>query len=109
MDDIEPMRFVFAFMFVLGLIALLAWVLKRYGRMLQSGGMMGIIGQYCGQHPMQATGQVSRIKILETRYIDSRRKLVLVRRDQMEHLLLLSNERELVVESMPAKEGRSEA
>ncbi|NBX04354.1 MAG: hypothetical protein EBR02_09930 [Alphaproteobacteria bacterium] len=92
MDTIDPTRFILAFAFVLGLIGLLALVLKKYGK------GKAIFGQ-----PMfGAKDDGGRVQLLETRYIDARRRLVLIRRDNREHLLLLADGRELVVESFDA-------
>lgn len=87
MDTIDPLRFVLAFAFVLSLIGLMAVVMKKYGR-----GQMFSRGKEGG-----------RLDVLEVRYIDARRKLVLVRRDHVEHLLLLADGRELVVETITDK------
>ena len=84
MDDINPWRFIFAFVFVIGLIGLMGLAMKRYGRR---------------QRIFGAQGEGGRLDIIEVRYLDARRRLVLVRRDQAEHLLLLSDKGELVVES----------
>lgn len=83
MDTVDPIRFIVAFVFVLGLIGLLAMGLKRYGKAQQIFGAQ----------------QDGRIKIIETRYLDPRRRLVLIRRDNREHLLLLADGREVVIES----------
>lgn len=83
MDAVDPLRFILAFAFVIGLITLMAaglryWNLKR-------------------NHLPNAAG--GRLQIVETRYLDPKRRLVLVRRDEKEHLLLLAEGRETVVES----------
>ena len=96
MDTIDPMRFVLAFVFVIGLIGLMAACLRYWGK----NGISfkpGKIGR--------ASDDNSRIKIIETRYLDARRRVVLLRRDDKEHLLLLADGREQLLESYPAKEG----
>jgi flagellar protein FliO/FliZ len=82
MDTVDLPRFALAFVFVIGLIGLLAVFMKYYGgaKLLK----------------MKEGG---RLAVLEIRYIDSRRKLALVRRDNVEHLLLLADGRETVIES----------
>lgn len=85
MDTIDFSRFVFAFIFVLALIGFCAMMLKRYAPM---------------QHMLGGKQGEGRVHIIETRYLDPKRKLVLIRRDDVEHLLLLSDGRELVIESM---------
>lgn len=85
MDTINFAQFIFAFLFVVGLIGLMAVVLKRSDKLRQ--------------RLTQTTGQGGRLSVSEALYIDSKRKLVLVKRDGKEHLLLLTGERELVIES----------
>ncbi len=84
MDSVNPIRFVLAFIFVIGLIGLSAMGLRRYAKAQKIFGTQGSSG---------------RLAVVETRYLDSRRRLVLVRRDEVEHLLLLSDKGEQVVES----------
>lgn len=86
MDTIELSRFVLAFVFVVGLIGICALLLKKYGN-----------------KALLKSKDGGRLHIVEMRYLDSRRKLVLVRRDNMEHLLLLGDGRETVIESGIAK------
>jgi len=83
MDTVDPLRFIAALLFVIGLIGAVAFLFKRY-----APAYMGVNKDIAG-----------RIHILETRYIDPKRKLVLIRRDQMEHLLLCADGRETVIES----------
>jgi flagellar protein FliO/FliZ len=81
MDLIDYGRFVAALLFVLGLIALTAWLARRFR--LGPGG---------------APGGARRLAVLETLPLDARRKLVLIRRDATEHLLLLSPDGNRLVE-----------
>ena len=78
------LRFIVALIFVLALIGVLAWLARRYG----PGGRMAM-----------APGRNRRLAIVETRPLDGRRRLVLVRRDDVEHLLLLGAGGEVVVET----------
>lgn len=51
-----------------------------------------------------------RIGVIETTIVDGGRRLVLVRRDDTEHLLLLGNHGDLVIESnIPMPEGSQQA
>lgn len=96
MDTIEPLRFVFAFLFVLGLIGVMALCLKRYGRL-----------QKFFAKPFFAAPEIGgRLEVLETRWLDAKRRLVLVRRDNVEHLLLLGDDRELVIEKVVKNDER---
>ncbi len=76
-------RFVLALVAVLALIAILAVVGRRLGLMATP-----LFGKPGG-----------RLKIMEVMAIDTRRRLVLVRRDGEEHLLLLGANGETVVET----------
>ncbi len=89
MDTVDPLRVIFAFTLVLGLLGLLAFGLKRFG---------------ASQLMLGNKKQEGRLRVLEVRYIDPRRKLVLVARDRRQHLLLLADGRETVVESFNAEE-----
>jgi flagellar protein FliO/FliZ len=88
MESIDPLRSLAAFLFVIGLIGIMAIVLRRYGR-----------GRRFGSALLHAGGGEGRVQVVEVMYLDPRRKLVLVRRDDAEHLLLLAEGRELVIES----------
>jgi len=77
-------RFLIALLVVLGLIAALAYLMRRFG----PRGMMAL-----------ASGRGSRLSVIEVAPLDARRRLVLVRRDNVEHLLLLGATGDLVVEA----------
>ena len=84
MPDSEILiKFISAFALVMGMMFLLSWVLKR----------MGLAG-----HSLLPNGK-RRLKIVEVLPIDHRRRLLLVRRDDKEHLLVLGTNGETVVES----------
>jgi len=97
-DTIDPMRFILAFMFVLGLIGLMAVALRLWGK----GGLPALGSRFA---PKNESG---RVQVVETRYLDARRRVVLLRRDDREHLVLLADGRELVLESFPAPQERKE-
>ncbi len=83
MDMGTYIQFVLALIFVLSLIGLAAWLIKRFG----------VAGRL-----MARTGRHSRLGIVEMAVVDAKRRLVLVRRDHREHLLLLGANSEIVVE-----------
>ncbi len=90
MDLTQYLRFVLAFVFVLALIGLLSWVIRRFksgGKFLSGGG-------------------TRRLGVIESAAIDGKHRLVLVRRDDTEHLLLLGANSDLVVES-DIRDGQS--
>jgi len=74
-----------ALLLVIGLIALAAWILKK---MMQGSSGLGFAG-----------GRQRRLGLVETTALDASRKLVLIRRDNVEHLLLVSQDRAMVVET----------
>jgi flagellar protein FliO/FliZ len=87
--DVEYVRFLLALLFVLGLIGLLAFVLRRFG--------MGAVRISPGY---RARGRVMerRLAVVEVVSVDARRRLVLVRRDDTEHLILLGQTSDLLIE-----------
>lgn len=85
MDGESYFRFFLALVFVLGLIGVFAVIGRRLGLGFPSGAIKGPNDR--------------RIGVVEVAPLDGRRKLVLVRRDDVEHLLVLSPTRETVVET----------
>lgn len=83
MDDY--FRFLLALIFVIALIGVLALVSRRLG--------LGF--------PVTAVKAAGdrRVKVVEVAPLDSRRKLILIQRDDVEHLLVVSPTSELVIES----------
>jgi flagellar protein FliO/FliZ len=88
MEAMSLIRAALALVFVLGLIGAAAWAAKRYGASRLSG---------------LVRGKDARLKIVEVRPIDARNKLVLVRQDEREHLLLLGPGQSTVIGSGSAK------
>ncbi len=76
-------QYLLTIVIVLGLIGAVWWFMRRY-----SGVRFGGIGR----------GRVPRLAIVDAMTIDRRRRLVLVRRDNVEHLLLIGGPSDLVVE-----------
>lgn len=77
-------RYVVALAVVIGLLLLLRWVLRNYA----TGGQLSI-GRSRQNH---------RLTIVEQIALDQRRRLLLVRRDGVEHLILVGGGNDLVVE-----------
>lgn len=84
------LRFVAALTFVLVLIAGVAWLGRRY----MSGGRIG-----------RLAGRRRRLAVVEVLPVDGRTRLVLVRRDTVEHLIVLGAAGTAVVESGIAPQG----
>jgi flagellar protein FliO/FliZ len=81
MDVILYVKGLCAFVFVIALMLFLSWALKKAG---------GVTA---------ALKSDKRLKIVEALPIDHKHRLVLVRRDNREHLLVLGPESETVIES----------
>jgi flagellar protein FliO/FliZ len=91
-DATDYLRFALALVFVLALIGLASWLARRFG---------------LGGRVFSARTGARRIGIVEATTIDARRRLVLVRRDNAEHLLLIGGGNDLVVEhGIPVKENQ---
>jgi len=78
-------RVVVALLIVLGLIALTIWLIRRFGPITFT--KTGV-----------ARGRQPRLALLESAMVDARRRLVLIRRDNVEHLLLVGGPTDVVVE-----------
>ncbi len=85
MEYIDFVKFAAALVFVLALMGGLAFVLKK-------------IGPGAGGGALLSTGK-RRLKILETLPLDARRKAILLQRDDVTHLVILSPTGETVVET----------
>jgi flagellar protein FliO/FliZ len=76
-------RFFVAFLIVLGLIGAIAWAVRRFG-----SGRLGA----------STRGRQPRLAVIDYASVDSRRRLILVRRDNVEHLLMIGGPSDIVVE-----------
>ncbi len=77
-------RFFLAFLIVLGLIGATAWAVRRFGT-----GRLGGAG---------VRGRQPRLAVIDHASVDGRRRLILVRRDNVEHLLMIGGPTDIVVE-----------
>lgn len=92
----QTLWFFIAFVIVLALIGVAAWLVRRFG-----GSSLGGSGASRGRMP--------RLAVIDAAAVDGRRRLVLVRRDNVEHLLMIGGPADLVVEpnivrSMPQRD-----
>jgi len=83
MDLIDLSRILFALVAVLGLIGLIAIVARKAG--LASGGL--------------SFSAHKRLSTIETMSLDARRRVVIIKCDDREHLILLSNTGETLVDA----------
>ena len=82
-DPTQYLRFAAALIFVLALIGATAFVARAFGFL----------------NPIQRKAGERRLSLIEGLSLDPRRRLVLVRRDDKEYLILLSPSGETVLES----------
>jgi flagellar protein FliO/FliZ len=92
MDVIDLLRYLGALLLVLALVGFAALAARRYGL---AGFVQGTIAR--------------RLAIAETLMLGPRHKLILVRRDGIEHLVLVSPQGANVIESGIRAEDRHEA
>jgi flagellar protein FliO/FliZ len=83
MEPTDYIRFLLALVIVLGLILALSWALKRFG---------------LGQSQSNTMGRKRRLRTVESATLDARHRIVLVRRDAVEHLVLLGPNSTQVIE-----------
>jgi flagellar protein FliO/FliZ len=80
----QAITFFFAFVAVLALIGVAAWLVRRFA------------GNRIGANPNR--GRMPRLAVIDAAAVDGRRRLVLVRRDNVEHLLMIGGPTDIVVE-----------
>ena len=80
----QTLTFLFAFIAVLALIGVAAWLVRRY-----ANNRLGANTQ---------RGRMPRLAVIDAAAVDGRRRLVLVRRDNVEHLLMIGGPSDIVVE-----------
>jgi flagellar protein FliO/FliZ len=80
----QPIVFFFAFLVVLALIGAAAWLVRRF-----AGNRLGANAN---------RGRMPRLAVIDAAAVDGRRRLVLVRRDNVEHLLMIGGPTDIVVE-----------
>lgn len=83
MDTSDYFRGLASLVFVLALIGLIFWAWRRFGSVRRALG----------------AGNGRRLQVVEVAPVDARRRLVLVRRDATEHLVLIGAQSELVIET----------
>jgi flagellar protein FliO/FliZ len=92
MDMLLLLKFASVFVFVISLMLLFSWGLKKTG-------LAGVVMRPSAHR---------RLEVVEFLPLDHRRRLVLVRRDDREHLLVLGTESETVVETNIAAAAKDE-
>ncbi len=87
MNFLDLIRAVLGLAFTLGLIGLAAWGVRRYAPQLMAR--------------LQAQKGERRLQVVETLVLDPARRLVLVRVDDEERLILLGEGREMIEPRQP--------
>src|SRR5437868_3601777 len=92
---INPVTVFLVLLFVIALIGAAAWFARRF--------TTGRLGTNANR------GRMPRLAVIDAAAVDGRRRLVLVRRDNIEHLLMIGGPTDIVVEpnivrAQPARE-----
>ncbi|MDX1486169.1 MAG: flagellar biosynthetic protein FliO [Alphaproteobacteria bacterium] len=90
MDFSTYFQFLLALIFVLALIGLIAWAYRHFA---------------LGGKVLGGARKTGRLEVIESKHVDAKRRLVLLRRDSVEHLILLGPNGETVVETGIASAG----
>ena len=88
LDDLSSyLGYLLAFLFVLALIGIVAWLFKSLsgGRSSNGGGRI--------------FGREKRIGVVQAASVDGRRKLILIRRDDKEHLIMVGGPVDMLIEN----------
>src|SRR5271156_1012949 len=80
----QALTFFFAFVAVLALIGVVAWLIRRFA------------SNRLGANTNR--GRMPRLAVIDAAAVDGRRRLVLGRRDNVEHLLMIGGPTDIVVE-----------
>src|SRR5688572_16083340 len=87
-------NFVIAFVVVLALIGAATWLVRRFGAPRLDAG---------------ARNRQPRLAVIDSAAVDGRRKLVIIRRDNVEHLLMVGGPTDVVVETNIVRSGAAAA
>jgi flagellar protein FliO/FliZ len=82
-DSVSYLKFFFALLFVIGLIGGLALIAKKFG---------------VGNRGPMRRGRGNRLSIIESMQVDAKRRIVLIRCDNKDYMLLLGGVTELLIE-----------
>src|SRR6201998_1487580 len=82
--SMSNLTFIFVFVAVLALIGVAAWLVRRFA------------SSRLGANTNR--GRMPRLAVIDAAAVDGRRRLVLVRRDNVEHLLMIGGPTDIVVE-----------
>src|SRR5712675_3346353 len=80
----QTLTFLFAFIAVLAMIGVAAWLVRRFAT--------NRLGANTNR------GRMPRLAVIDAAAVDGRRRLVLVRRDNVEHLIMIGGPTDVVIE-----------
>ena len=83
-DTSFALKALFTFIVVFAAVALIVWLVRRFGSQRLTGGA--------------TRGRQPRLAVIDHATVDSRRRLVLIRRDNIEHLLMIGGPTDVVIE-----------
>src|SRR5438132_8664710 len=83
-DNMQTLTFLFAFIAVLALIGLAAWLVRRFATTR--------LGANTNR------GRMPRLAVIDAAAVDGRRRLVVIRRDNVEHLVMIGGPSDVVIE-----------
>jgi len=86
----DYIRFAVAFIFVLSLMVSIGWLVRKFNSKKQG-----------------FSGKDKRLAIIEQKIIDPRNKMVLIRRDNKEHLVIMSQNGNIIVETGIERESQA--
>src|SRR3974390_3218734 len=89
----QAVAFFFAFVAVLALIGVAAWLVRRFA------------SNRLGTNTNR--GRMPRLAVIDAAAVDGRRRLVLVRRDNTEHLRMIGGPPDIVVDSNIVRASRA--
>ncbi|HLQ92842.1 MAG TPA: flagellar biosynthesis protein FliO [Xanthobacteraceae bacterium] len=78
------LRWLFAFLVLVAVIGATAWLVRRFGSERLGGA--------------SSRGRQPRLAVIDAATVDSRRRLILIRRDNVEHLLMIGGPTDVVIE-----------
>ncbi len=87
----QALQFIFAFVAVLALMGAATWAVRRFA------------GNRLGANTNRS--RMPRLAVIDAAAVDGRRRLVLVRRDNVEHLLMIGGPTDIVVEPNIVRAG----
>ena len=84
MEEVEYIKVILGFIFVVTLIVLIAFIINYFG-----------LNEFKFANKSK---KERRLEVIETLILDTKRRLLLIKRDNTEHLLLMGKDSEQIIE-----------